>query len=70
MTKEVVSFNQDDNLFDICECLMNNNFRRVPILDHSKLVGIVSATDIILYILRKKSALIEHKRKGLLQKVC
>lgn len=65
MTKEVVSFNHDDNLFDICRCLMNNNFRRVPILDQDRLVGIISATDIILYILRKKSALIEYKRMGI-----
>ena len=65
MTKEVVSFNQDDNLFDVCNCLMNNHFRRVPILNQSKLVGIISVTDIILYILRKKSALIEYKRMGI-----
>ncbi len=64
MTEEVVSFNQNDNLFDICNCLMNNNFRRVPILDQGRLVGIISVTDIILYILRKKSALIKHKRMG------
>ncbi len=65
MTKEVVSFNQDDNLFDICQCLMNNNFRRVPILDQGRLAGIISVTDIILYILRKKSDLIEYKRMGI-----
>lgn len=65
MTEEVVSFNHDDNLFDICRCLMNNNFRRVPILDQGKLAGIISTTDIIPYILRKKSALIEYKRMGI-----
>ncbi len=64
MTTEVVSFNQDDNLFDVCNCLMNNNFRRVPILNQGKLAGIISVTDIILYILRKKSALIDYKRMG------
>lgn len=65
MTEEVVSFSQNDNLFDICDCLMNNHFRRVPILDRGKLVGIISVTDIILHILKKKSTLIEYKRMGL-----
>ena len=51
MTKDVVSFEQDEDLIAICECLVNNNFRRVPIVDNGRLVGIVSRRDIIRYIL-------------------
>lgn len=51
MTKDVVSFEQDEDLIAICECLVQNNFRRVPILSEEKLVGIISRKDIIKYIL-------------------
>ena len=51
MTKDIISFNREDNLVDITECLVNNNFRRVPIASDGKLVGIVSRRDIIKYVL-------------------
>lgn len=52
MTTDVQTFNQNDDLIAICECLVNNTFRRVPILDDDgKLVGIISRKDIIKYIL-------------------
>lgn len=50
MTKKVVSFDQDADFTKICECLINNNFRRVPILEDGKLVGIISRSDIIKYL--------------------
>lgn len=59
MTKGVVSFNEDDSLIDITECLIKNSFRRVPITSGGKLVGIISRKDIISYILK-----IRHKDKG------
>jgi CBS domain-containing protein len=51
MTKGVVSFNEDDNLIDITECLIKNSFRRVPITEDGVLVGLISRSDIIKYIL-------------------
>ena len=51
MTKQVVAFDQDEDLIAICECLIKNHFRRVPILSEGKLVGIISRRDIIKYIL-------------------
>jgi CBS domain-containing protein len=50
MTKEAVSFEQDTDFITICECLLKNNFRRVPILKNGKLVGIISRRDLIKYI--------------------
>lgn len=61
MTKDVVSFNQDDSLFDICNCLISNRFRRVPILNQGKVIGIISRADIIVYILKNKSAFFRQK---------
>jgi len=61
MTKEVVSFNHDDSLFDVCNCLMNNYFRRVPILHHGKLAGVISRADLIIYILKNKSVIFKDR---------
>ena len=60
MTEEVVSFNHEDSVFDICDCLVNNNFRRVPILNQGRIVGIISRVDLILYILKNKLAFFKH----------
>ncbi len=47
MTKKVVTFGRRASLFDICACLIDNDFHRVPILDGTRLVGIVSRSDIL-----------------------
>jgi CBS domain-containing protein len=52
MTDRVVSFDKDDNLFDVCDFLAKNLFRRVPITSAGKVVGIISVPDIIKYILQ------------------
>ncbi len=51
MTSSVTSFAPEDSIVDVCECLIQNNFRRVPIIENGKLVGIISRADIIRYIL-------------------
>jgi CBS domain-containing protein len=50
MTAEVVCFDRESDLAEIAETLRTNNFRRVPILDQGRLVGIVSRRDIIRYM--------------------
>jgi CBS domain-containing protein len=50
MTASVVCFDQENDLADVAETLRINNFRRVPILDHGRLVGIISRRDIIKYM--------------------
>lgn len=51
MTEEVVSFDENEDLIAVCECLVNNPFRRVPILSGNKLAGIISRRDLIKYIM-------------------
>ena len=58
MTRDPVSFDENESLIDIAECFIENNFRRVPILTGGKLAGIVSRKDIIAYILK-----LRHKDK-------
>jgi CBS domain-containing protein len=55
MTKNVVSFDADDDLFDVCDCLIENNFRRVPVTSKGKLVGIITRGDIVAYILKLRT---------------
>ena len=49
MTRNVVSFDQEDSLADVCDCLLKNHFRRVPIVagPNKKLVGIISRKNIV-----------------------
>ena len=54
MTRDVVSFKESDDITKINQCLKEKSFRRVPILSHGKLVGIVSRTDIMQTILRER----------------
>jgi CBS domain-containing protein len=52
MTQPAVHFDEQESLLDICDCLCENYFRRVPVTSKGKLVGIVSRVDIIKDILK------------------
>jgi CBS domain-containing protein len=52
MTQPAIYFDEDEDLDEVCDCLMNNYFRRVPVTSKGKLVGIISRRDIIVYILQ------------------
>ncbi|MFC1497929.1 HPP family protein [Verrucomicrobiota bacterium] len=54
MTRDVISFSENDDLSEINKCLKEKSFRRVPILSGKRLVGIVSRTDIMKSILRER----------------
>jgi len=49
MTREVVSFDKEDGLGEVCDCLLKNHFRRVPIVAglKKKLVGIITRKNIV-----------------------
>jgi len=51
MTRDVASFDEEADLIAICQCLIESDFRRVPITSQGKLAGIISRRDIIKYIL-------------------
>lgn len=51
MVREVRTFQASDALEDVCDCLMSNSFRRVPILEGKTLVGLISRADLMRTIL-------------------
>lgn len=53
MTQPAVHFDENENLRDVCDCLMNNYFRGVPVTSKGKLTGIVSRRDILKYIIEQ-----------------
>jgi CBS domain-containing protein len=53
MTAPVIHFDEDESLDDICQCLLEKDFRRVPVTSSGKVVGIISRPDITRSILEK-----------------
>jgi len=54
MTQPAVHFEEDDSLDDICKCLLEVTFRRVPVTKNGKVVGIVSRPDVLRCILEQR----------------
>jgi len=52
MSKDVKSFTPDDSAVAVCEFLLSKPFRRVPVIEEDRLVGIVSRRDVLGLILR------------------
>jgi CBS domain-containing protein len=51
MSDNVVCFETDTNLIEICECLVDSDFRRVAVVSQGRLKGVISRKDIIKYII-------------------
>lgn len=54
MTQPVVHFEENDNMVDVCDFMVKNIFRRIPVTSEGKLVGIISVKDILVYTLQSK----------------
>ncbi|NLH18317.1 MAG: CBS domain-containing protein [Phycisphaerae bacterium] len=54
MNRKIISFDVNANLIDICDCLMQYPFRRIPITERGRLAGIASTSDVIRAILKLK----------------
>jgi len=52
MTTPAVHFDEDDDIRSVCDCLMQNFFRRVPVTSNGKVIGIVSRRDVLDYVSR------------------
>jgi len=51
MTQPAVHFDENEGLDEICRCLLEVTFRRVPVTKEGKVVGIVSRPDVLKCIL-------------------
>ena len=54
MTQPAVHFEENESIEDICKCLLEVTFRRVPVTKKGKVVGIVSRPDVLRYILEQR----------------
>jgi CBS domain-containing protein len=53
MTQPAVHYNENDSLKTICDFMMINYFRRIPVTTkNGKLVGILSRPDVVAHILQ------------------
>ena len=50
MTKDVKVVQKNDTIFDVATILSKNEFHSLPVVDQDKLVGIVTTTDLIKYL--------------------
>ena len=51
MTHKVICVNTDDSIKHVAEILSREHFHALPVIEHDKLIGIVTSTDIINYFL-------------------
>jgi len=49
MTKKVITIKSDQTIEEAVELMVENQIKKLPVLDHNKLVGIVTATDLISF---------------------
>ena len=64
MTRDLTTFDADADALDVCKCLANRSFRRLPVVERGKLVGIVSRADLIMFILRNPSVITSGAVRG------
>jgi CBS domain-containing membrane protein len=53
MKKAIVSVSSSDSIKDVAEILATKEFHALPVVDNNKLVGIVTTTDLIKYLLKQ-----------------
>jgi CBS domain-containing protein len=54
MTEPAVHFKENSALLNICDFLIKNIFRRVPVTSDDKLIGIISIKDVLNSILQMR----------------
>ncbi|KXB00224.1 hypothetical protein AKJ40_01625, partial [candidate division MSBL1 archaeon SCGC-AAA259M10] len=62
MTQNVVTAEPDLFLIDIMKRMINEGFRRLPVVDNNKLVGVITSVDVLEYF--GTSEMFEHMSSG------
>ena len=53
MNKKIVSVSSSNTIKEVAEILATKEFHALPVVDNNKLVGIVTTTDLIKYLLKQ-----------------
>ena len=53
MVKKIVSVKPSDSIKEVAEILAKSEFHALPVVDNNNLVGIVTTTDLINYLLKQ-----------------
>jgi CBS domain-containing protein len=64
MSGNIESFDENDNLMEVFKALVENNYRRVPILSEGMLAGIISRADIIRFISKQTAKNAQEESEG------
>jgi CBS domain-containing protein len=51
MTKDVITVDKEDTILDVATILSKNEFHALPVTEAGKLVGIVTTTDLVKYLI-------------------
>ena len=49
MTKDLITINPDNTLEEAADLMVNHGIKKLPVIEGGRLVGIVTATDLIAY---------------------
>ena len=53
MAKNLISVNSNSTIKEVAEVLSKKEFHALPVIDDNKLVGIVTTTDLINYLIEQ-----------------
>lgn len=53
MVKKIDTVNTSDTIYDVAKILAKENYHALPVEENGKLVGIVTSTDLINYLLKQ-----------------
>nr|WP_243137436.1 CBS domain-containing protein [Desulfofundulus thermobenzoicus] len=53
MTTDVITVTEDTGLSDVAQILSRRRFKKVPVVQGRKLVGIISRSDVVRYLVRE-----------------
>ncbi len=63
MTKELVTAEPNDNIAECMRIMTERRVRHLPVLERSKIIGIVSIGDLLKWVISAQDAAIDHLEK-------